>query len=324
MSVLHITNGDSAAATLRAFVNPVVITIDPLFDGPARALEGEEWAEMRARHLGLDYTQSTLAEWDAGIRGADRHDEVVLWFEHDLYDQLLLIRTLDLLARQRADRLRRQAEQAPPLHTTVSLICIDRFPGVEPFYGLGQLNAVQLKSLFPARKAVTARQYDVASAAWRAFREPDPSALVELVRANGALDALPFLRAAIVRFFEEFPSTSNGLSRTQQLALDALAGTPMRLHELFRSAQRREARPFMGDLGFFDIVRDFASARVPLVTIDGDAVAITDAGREVRDGRRNAIAVNGIDQWRGGVHLTNAQPWRWDAGTQTLVSLNRR
>ena len=80
----------------------------------------------------------------------------------------------------------------------------------------------------------------------------------------------------------------------------------------------------MGDLGFFDIVRDLSSARVPLVTLDDETVAITDAGRDVRDGRRNAIAVNGIDQWRGGHHLTNSTAWRWDAGRQTLVSLNPR
>src|SRR5258708_28185991 len=319
--MLHITNGDSAGDTLRTFLDNVVVTCDPLHDGPTLRLEGVEWAGMRARHRGVEETPEALAQWDAGINSAGEHEEAVLWFEHDLYDQLLIIRTLDLLAR-RAERDR--AEQAPPLHTAVSLICIDRFPGVEPFYGLGQLNPEQLKSLLPPRKPVTAAQYDVTSTAWKAFREPQPPALVELVATPGALDALPFLRDALIRFFEEFPSTFNGLSRTGQSALDALAEKPMTRRDLFRATERREERPFMGDLGFFDMVRDLSSARVPLVTVDGETVAITAAGRDVRAGRRDAVRVNVIDLWRGGHHLANRTGSRGDPGRQTLGSLHRR
>src|SRR5438046_201391 len=167
--MLHITNGDSAAGTLRKFLDEVVTTCDPLHDGPTLPLEGVDWARMRTRQLGVEETPETLAQWDAGVNSAAEHEEAVLWFEHDLFDQLQIIRTLDLLAR-RAEQ--DGAPQAPALHTAVSLICIDRFPGVEPFYGLGQLTAEQLKSLLPTRKPVTAGQYAVASKTWNAFREP--------------------------------------------------------------------------------------------------------------------------------------------------------
>ena len=63
------------------------------------------------------------------------YDEVVLWFEHDLFDQLLLIRHLDWFSRRDLGR------------TKLSLICIGEFPGFEPFHGLGQLDADQLTSL---------------------------------------------------------------------------------------------------------------------------------------------------------------------------------
>jgi len=97
----------------------------------------------------------------------------------------------------------------------------------------------------------------------------------------------------------------------------------------------------MGDWSFFDIVHQVARARVPLVTIapreagqgaatDSDrdlrahTIAITDAGRDVLNGRRDAVALNGLDVWRGGVHLVAAggddrSPWRWDARRETLV-----
>ena len=75
----------------------------------------------------------------------------------------------------------------------------------------------------------------------------------------------------------------------------------------------------MGDTTFFDILRArSASARVPLVTIerrptdaatsDLSVVAITDAGRDVLAGRSDHVALNGIDRWRGGVHLVGRGP----------------
>ena len=83
----------------------------------------------------------------------------MLWFEHDLFDQLLLIRTLDLLDGRSAK---------------VSLICIGAFPGFERFVGLGQLNADQLASLAPARVLVTQRHYAIARDVWKEPRRATP------------------------------------------------------------------------------------------------------------------------------------------------------
>jgi hypothetical protein len=314
VSALHITNGDCAANTLRSFLtDPVLITCDVLHDGPAPALDGDAWHEVRARWLteapeaAFEETRASLAAFDRTVTQPGRHDEIVLWFEHDLFDQLLLIRTLDLLG---AAQLR-----------NVSLICIGEFPGVDRFIGLGQLNADQLASLYPGRTPVNPEQYAVASEAWRAFRAADPRELYKLmIRLD---DTLPFLPGAIHRLFEEYPSTTNGLSRSADAILRALESGALDAGVLFPRTQAEEPRPFMGDLGHFDIVRALASARVPLVGITPPrTVSITDAGRRVLAGRDDAMALNGIDEWRGGVHLVGADrsPWRWNPDRETLVS----
>jgi len=322
VSALHITNGDCAANTLRTFLtDPVLITCDVLHDGPAPAVDGDAWHEVRAGWLTDTYTaafaetRASLAAFDRTITQPGRHDEIVLWFEHDLFDQLLLIRTLDLLAAAH--------------HCPVSMICIGEFPGVDRFVGLGQLNADQLASLHPRRTPVRREQYAVAGDAWRAFRADDPHPLhAVMVRLD---DALPFLKDAIHRLFEEYPSTTNGLSRSAHAILRALESGPLDAGVLFPRTQAEEPRPFMGDLGHFDIVRALASARVPLVTVEpmpaapdlrGHTVSITDAGRGVLAGRDDAVALNGIDEWRGGVHLVGADrsPWRWNPERETLVS----
>ena len=207
------------------------------------------------------------------------------------------------------------------------MICIGEFPGIDRFIGLGQLTSGQLATLMGTDVPITDEHYSIASAAWAAFRSPDPRQLLAIPDSP----ALPFLHAALRRFLAEYPSTANGLSHTEELALQALVDGPATGGALFGASQANEPRPFMGDLTFFDILQRLSEARVPLVTIDaglGDddmpkrKIALTQAGREVLNRKADHVRLNGIDVWRGGVHLTgsDASTWRWDRQCETLVS----
>src|SRR5439155_25032121 len=80
---------------------------------------------------------SLLERRDRQLVEALRDDrQVVLWFEHDLYDQLQLV---DVLA------LAHTKEAAP------ELIVIGSFPGNPFFAGLGVLTARELETLWPSR-----------------------------------------------------------------------------------------------------------------------------------------------------------------------------
>ena len=131
---LHITNGDCTADTLRLIVDdPVTIAADVLHEGPCPPVDGAAWHEVRARFLssgdGASYekVKAGLGQGDEAIldacsratTSAGRHD-IVLWFEHDLFDQLAMIRVLDLI---------RRATQGAAAQPRVSLICIGSFPG---------------------------------------------------------------------------------------------------------------------------------------------------------------------------------------------------
>jgi hypothetical protein len=221
----------------------------------------------------------------------------------------------------------------------VSLICIGAFPGIDRFIGLGQLTSEQLATLVGTGVTVTAGHFRLAVDAWRAFRSPDPSELLHVADQLSAAyqpfseggPTLPFLGAALRRLLAEYPSTLNGLSRTEELALRSLLDGPLAADALFWATQAHEGRPFLGDTTFYDVLRRLGAARVPLVAIDAGAdhgdprahtVAITSAGREVLAGTADHIRLNGIDVWRGGVHLSGSDrsPWRWDSGGETLVS----
>ena len=91
---------------------------------------------------------------DTTFRRAGEHDEIVLWFEHDLYDQLQLIQVLDGLA----------ALRGPP----ISLVCEAEY--------LGNMAPERAAELFGLRNPLTRRHFQEAQAAWAAFRSSDPAA----------------------------------------------------------------------------------------------------------------------------------------------------
>jgi hypothetical protein len=232
-----------------------------------------------------------------------KHDETVLWMDHRLSDQLILIMLLERFYRSYRGK------------SSLTLICVGQYPGMENFVGLGQLTAEQLASLADTRSPVSEAEFALASAAWNAFTSSVPTD-IELVMARDT-SALPFLAPALRRHLEQFPSVENGLSRTEQQALSVLRdrGSLPALH-LFFAVQRMEDPLFMGDLSFFAILRELASAHFPLVRMDSNAglVTLTEVGSRVLKFQDDHVHLNGINRWLGGVPLTGTDAvWRWDS-----------
>jgi hypothetical protein len=329
--MLHLTNGDATRIRETGLPGDVLPWRDVLHEGPVPAgLDFERLSAQRVRFIAgrgwddLATVERGFAERDARISSSTDEDEVVLWFEHDLYDQLQLIQILDWYA------------EAPRRPARFTLICIDRFPGVAPFHGLGQLEPRQLAGLFPARSQITAGQLDLARRAWRAFRAPSPASLMRLADVDQA--ELPFLAPAIRRLLQEFPGRGDGLSRIERELLSAVDGE-LTLGRLFGSVQRSESAPYLGDLVFAtEYVNVLAAGAEPLIRLSGGAAhhtrvpgnhqdaywrrvpVTTNLGRAVLAGDRDRVRVCGIDRWLGGVRLSGTRaPWRWDVQSQRLV-----
>jgi hypothetical protein len=91
----------------------------------------------------------------------------------------------------------------------------------------------------------------------------------------------------------------------------------------------REARPFLADLFCFRIVARLVGARTPLLAAEptgevtaGTRLRLTAGGRRVLGGKADHLAQGGVDRWIGGLHLDGpGSPWRWDEGTEGIVSV---
>jgi hypothetical protein len=243
---------------------------------------------------------------DAVLESAPEYDEVVFWFEHDLYDQLILLHHLAWL---RALGERRGA-------TRFALVCGDTY--------LGPLDPEAFSPLFHERKLITAGQVRFGAKAWQAFGASDPEPLASVASEDST--PLPFLPGALRRHFEDYPSVRDGLARSERQVLLAVEAGNTTPRDVFSAFTRMEECVFMGDYPFWTIVRRLATAPQAPVAVNAGSwtnhlpdgvMGLTDIGREMLAGRVDHVAVNGIDRWMGGVHLTSDGLWKWDG--QRLV-----
>jgi hypothetical protein len=130
--------------------------------------------------------------------------------------------------------------------------------------------------------------------------------------------ALPYLKAALTRFLEEYPWTVDGLSRTERRLLE-LAGDGIG-RKKFGSMHVGERCYYITDMSVTALADELSHAAPPLLDFVSGTATLTHTGRAVLEGRLDRIAVCGIDRWLGGVHLRSGEViWRWDPAHQCVV-----
>ncbi|MDQ2936031.1 MAG: hypothetical protein M3R67_00825 [Acidobacteriota bacterium] len=335
--MLHIHNGDCSANTGKqsSVQGEHFAWREELIEGPTPAgLEGAEWRKVRAQHLsqsyGLDLKQceQALLDQDKTLASFHEHDEVVLWFEYDLFCQLNLLYLLNWFSQRDLGR------------TRLSLICIDQFPDKQNFRGLGELNGEQLASLFPRRTEVSALQLKMAASAWEAYVSPDPTNIEKLLQTDSSF--VPFLEPALRAHLRRFPSTKNGLGAIENTGLALIHGGSKNFIDVFPVFGEAEPVYGLGDAQFWNALRRMTAAKQPLLRSmnsegsNGDVTnnsgltlekarttrfELTEAGKSVLRGEADFVTLNGINLWLGGVHLQNQNNlWRWDEESETLKS----
>lgn len=323
--MLHIRCGTDIVADLRTGGVPgeILVWQDPLCVGPTPALPPAAWYETRAGFISrvydfeVDTVRAQLEAADAGLARSLDEDEVVLWFEHDMFDQSILARLLAWY------------EAAPVLPRRLSIVTANSHPDVPRFIGLGNLNATQLMGLFARRSTLGTDALTLGREIWSAWTAADPRELAALSRRE--MRALPRMPAAIRRHLEELPWTTDDLSLTERLIL-AAAGEGSTGRAVFRRVMDAELAPWMGDTMCYHAIRELAAGEVPLISVIGrrtgtlDEIAglvihRTDAGDAVLGGR-DRFAATTADRWVGGVRLGGPAPrWHWDPGPGTPVEL---
>jgi len=199
---------------------------------------------------------------------------------------------------------------------------------------LGAFNEEKIRSIRSWRE-LEASDLDALSKIWQAVSSPTPGQLIAFCAPETRHPAV--LKETLRAFMARYPAPDTGLNLWDGLLLQNC-----------RERQRKGAR-IVGDtlsagwdldtpdhadiLYLFDRLRRLGHRRLahPLVDYWGEPwavwavdhpmrwteFAITDAGRRVLVGQANFVALNGIDDWVGGVHLSSKEGklWYFDGGT---------
>ena len=314
MSRLIITNGDSAADLLvEAGIGDLVLPWrDSLHEGPVPDADDDLFSLIRAKYLSEgDEAETATIQKDFRLRldilrNHGDYERIELWFEHDLYDQLQILQSLDMLARM--GRI-----------NNVFLVQAPTYLGMQRPDTIGRFEELGLP--------VLDRMFAFASRAWHAYISEGPGAVDALRREP--IPGFPFMGQALLRALQELPD-KDGLSRTERQVLYSLNRGTNRPGMLFAQVQNMEEGAFLGDVSFFRILSGLQYCNRPALTgLPQDFKArilqdtpqrkefitsplhLTDFGKEVLSGKADFLSENGLHRWWGGTELTTRNHWRW-------------
>lgn len=303
--ILHILNGDATLEIFRqsGLKGDVVVWREMLCEGKAPAAKDltdffEERASYLQQEYGIDRTNylNNIGEDYKMLSNAADYEEIVLWFEFDLFCQVNMVFVLYFLQQLQV--------KLPP----VSIVQLDEHPEVPNFRGLGMLKPQHLPPLFEKRVYLEQEDWQLATAAWEAYRSEDPLALEAL--SYRYTDRLPYLGTALQAHLKRLPSTENGLNAVEHFLLDRLALGKLSQHDLYYQ--------FWEELkiyGFGDFQLDIYTQRLQhagAVQRNDEMLYLTGLGEEILNSEENYLAfASRRNLWIGGIPLDET-PWRWD------------
>ena len=300
---LNIVNGDTCINIMKEaqIEGDFLAWKDFLHEGPVPAnLTLKELSQIRANFIsdyGLGDFDSITKDFemrDKKLNDYQFYNKVVLWFEHDLYDQLQLIQLISWFAIQDLKTIE------------LSLICTNNY--------LGESSPQQIKKLLQYETSITDEHFKLAQKAWSAFCDDTPKKWAELLDEPTAL--LPFLKGAVYRMLEEYPSTKYGLSRTAYQALIIISNginTPV---DIFIKCQSFEERKFMGDVIFWKILEDFETYGI--IKKQEGKFSLTSLGKQLLNGQKNWLSISPLQRSIGGVNLSLNKLWCWDMKNKNI------
>ncbi|WP_088070924.1 DUF1835 domain-containing protein [Gottfriedia luciferensis] len=300
----HIVNGDVVGDKIKKLNGNIIVWREMYDFGPLnQAWSLEETYRRRANFfekklkIPAEFFIKNCQKQYELLNNLSRSEEVVLWFEHDRYDQtmfIFLLTQLSILGFQK-----------------VSMVSINEYKGIEPFHGLGQLTSEQLIELLNMKQKISNEQMKEAIAGWNAYQSDHYE---ELNRFIQNCYTLPLLKQALICHKTYFPSPKTGLNEVEFLALSMLDESAKSFAELFTKVSNERINDGLSDLYFAAILNELMNGEYPLISSNKTLpnynqyspqaeLSLTKWGMEVLKGKSNRVDLIGIDWWIGGIHI---------------------
>ena len=206
--VLHIVNGDSLAEQMQELNLPgeLVIWRELLCEGPTLQEINSDFFKLRKKFLkktykisAENYEERFIAEIKR-LKSFNNYDEVVLWFEFDLFCHINMLAAINLLA---------QKEKSRP----ITLVCSRKLKGEKEFKPLSQLSLKELKNHYDNRIHLNSDDIEIASLIWELYCGNNPLKLKPQIKVQTNFE---YLSSCIRAHIERFPNSISGINTLEK------------------------------------------------------------------------------------------------------------
>jgi len=247
-NILHILNGDSTASIFKKteLQGDVVVWREMLCEGALHKNIGSDafWKKRYAFYekeleiTKLDYYDNTIKEI-LPIEDLEEYDEVVLWFEFDLFCQVNLIGLCSYLLQSYRKDIR------------YYLVCTGKEKGKSTMQSLSDYSEESYLKLYENRIKISRKDLLFAQESWNLFVANNPA---ELKAFNfNKNKKFRYLQNAMNQNLERF-SKSNGLNQIENKIIETIARETLNENEIISKLllwQNEKTVYGFGDLNYF-------------------------------------------------------------------------
>lgn len=274
---LHITNGDSTTDYLKELnIDGEFITWrEMLCEGKTTIDVGSEsfW-KNRFLYLKSSYKVTkqkfinyTLKEY-RNLCNKKQFDEIVLWFENDLYCQINMIAVISWLKRYRKGY-------------TISLAHPQQKPSTL-YKGFSELTENQISQILKKRVVLTQDDIEYADYIWQLYCSDSPLRL-EVVYKFNPMSPFQNLTTAVEDHLKRFPSIHNGLNTVENEILSVVHANKLENQDqLVGKMLKSQPHYGFGDLQYFQKLEQLK----PLFT-SFSPLKLSRKGKQVLDNKLN-------------------------------------
>ncbi|TCI92763.1 DUF1835 domain-containing protein [Tenacibaculum sp. M341] len=244
-SILHITNGDSTTQLLKSqkIKGEIITWREMLCEGKTTTDVGsEDFWKTRFDFLNTSYKVTKKTFIDLTLKEyrnlcKQNQDEIVLWFDYDLFCQVNLIAVVSWLKRYRKGR-------------KITLVQSGKTDESEKLVGFSELSSKGLKNLYSNRATLTKDDIEYADYIWQLYCSDSPLRLETVHKFNPSSPFI-YLPDAIKAHLLRFPSIENGLNAVENEIIETVASKTFdSKNELIRELLNNQTVYGFGDVQY--------------------------------------------------------------------------
>ena len=305
---IHITNGDGFSLNIRDLEIPgdIIVWREMLCEGPTYTnLDTPEFNSLRKKFLSETYNissedyESQFIEELNKLTKANGYEEIVLWFEFDLFSHINMLAVISHLL---------ENKKSVPVY----LVCSKRLENEKEFSPLSQLPIKHLKNHYDARILLDQDDLETAALMWQLYNGNNPQKLISLIKKKTNFE---YLSSCIRAHIERFPNAVTGINSLERNVLKLIETNDITsLNHLIGYVLE-----YQGYFGFGDLQVERMIERLRFFyEIDDKGVSLNDSGRQALNSEKNFYQVLKNNDYFGGV---KKYEFLYDAETHKILKL---